>query len=463
MDFDYEEDSFIDYDDEDDEVFINQDNGDDSDDNDDDVDSGGAQNAVKEDLKKRGKERVVKMSFASLLKVRQKTLKTAFITTVRKMVIKNTEIAVRCGMILHHIVMNCVTSGIIDPPDFCSRKFIEASLNYNMSSTNGLLLAAKEAFGDDFAPEYEEMTGCGWLLGYLANTYIGNITSLTKGKWKAVINDSIEAYGIVYLRNASKQGRYRTKREIRRQIFMPGADRPNTAPNLDQEAINLVKFHRRGFRLRGNQILDKNYINNSIESFHYYILHYGHCLQRQERLERTWNDSHPPSQSIGLKKRLPLPFFKREQCKSVKIDKRGLYYILSEYRKAVRINTPDFQFPSMAPVFPTVEKKFTDIMYSNWMNFLFRIDKVLGKTKIFKSCGVGIITNGVSASVLFFSPRPPNPEEDEALLQSIQQLSMNPLNDDDISTVIDEDCNNDGDDETIGDDFSTVYIHDGTV
>jgi len=50
MDFDYEEDSFIDYDDEDDEVFINQDNGDDSDD-DDDVNSDGAQNAVKEDKK----------------------------------------------------------------------------------------------------------------------------------------------------------------------------------------------------------------------------------------------------------------------------------------------------------------------------------------------------------------------------------------------------------------------------
>jgi len=92
--------------------------------------------------------------------------------------------------------MNCVTSGIVDPPDICSHKFIEASLNYNMIPTNGLLLAAKEAFGDDFAPEYEEMTGRGWLLGYLANTYIGNIISSTKGKWKAVINDSIEAYGM---------------------------------------------------------------------------------------------------------------------------------------------------------------------------------------------------------------------------------------------------------------------------
>ncbi len=116
-------------------------------------------------------------------------------------------------------------------------------------------------------------------------------------------------------------------------------------------------------------------------------------------------------------------------------------------------------------------------MYSNWMNFLFRIDKVLGKTKIFKRSGVGIITNGVSASVLFFSPCPPNPEEDEALLQSIQQLSMNPLNDEDISIdsstinsiivvnegVMDEDGNNDDNVETIGDDFSTVYIHDGTV
>ena len=82
--------------------------------------------------------------------------------------------------------------------------------------------------------------------------------------WKHHIIDKREMEGCHQWQYRSlRNGRYQTKREIRRQIFTPGADRPNTAPNLDQEAINLVKFHRRGFRLQGNQILDKIYINNS--------------------------------------------------------------------------------------------------------------------------------------------------------------------------------------------------------
>jgi hypothetical protein len=55
------------------------------------------------------------MSFGALIKIRNKNHKRIFIETVQKMVIKNTEIAIWCGMMMHHILMNCVSNGIAVP------------------------------------------------------------------------------------------------------------------------------------------------------------------------------------------------------------------------------------------------------------------------------------------------------------------------------------------------------------
>ncbi len=38
-----------------------------------------------------------------------------------------------------------------------------------------------------------------------------------------------------------------------------------------------------------------------------------------------------PRRTIGLKKRMPLPFYKSGDCKSVQVDQKGLYYILRSY------------------------------------------------------------------------------------------------------------------------------------
>ena len=246
--------------------------------------------------------------------------------------------------------------------------------------------------------------------------------------------------------------------------------------------MNLVNFHRVGFRVQGDQVLDKRYINSTLDSFRYYILHFGYCVQRQENLETTWNNAHPPSQHIHLKKRCPLPFFNKGQRKSIYIDKRGLYYILNEYRNAVNeyrvslpIDTPEFQFPTTLP-FPSVEKKFNEDMFVQWMKYLFRMEKVLDGTKIFKRTGVGFTTNAVCASVLYNTPSPPDEEEEELLL-SIQQLSLTPPDDyeeedddDDVEDngdeIIDDEERNCRDEEVIIQDNSSVlsaYIHDGTL
>ena len=131
------------------------------------------------------------------------------------MVLKNTEIAVRCGMMMHHIIMNCVANNIAVPV-FTDRGFVEKVLNYIKDPSNLLVTQAKNAFHPSFRPVNETMDGRPWLLGYLARIYRGNIISSTKAKWRAFIKDSVDAYGIVHLYNYRKQERYRIKKEISR-------------------------------------------------------------------------------------------------------------------------------------------------------------------------------------------------------------------------------------------------------
>ena len=61
---------------------------------------------VREDPLQWQKLRVIKLSLSSLVKIRNTTLKKLFINTFLKFVMTNTELAVRCGMIMHHVVMN---------------------------------------------------------------------------------------------------------------------------------------------------------------------------------------------------------------------------------------------------------------------------------------------------------------------------------------------------------------------
>jgi len=145
---------------------------------------------------------------------------------------------------------------------------------------------------------------------------------------------------------------------------------------------------------------------------------------------------------IHLKKRLPLPFYKKQQRKSVYIDVKGLYFILKEYRQAVRSDpenpNPDFQFPILAPEFPTAYRRFSPF-YADWMQFLFRIDKVLDGKKQFKDTGVGMTTNAVCASVLYEIEHDTT-EADNELLRCIKLLSFYPPDDD--RTVYSDGCCN---------------------
>ena len=253
-------------------------------------------------------------------------------------------------------------------------------------------------------------------------------------KCKAVINDSINTYAIIHLRRASRQATDRIKKEIRRQILSPASNPPNNAPQLDGHAIELVTFHRQGFRLREGRPLTETYIKQTKGMFRHYILHFGQCLRRQEDLEREWNATHSPKRRIKLKKRFPLPFFTIEKSKSLQIDKKGLYFIINEFRKT------GGNLGANHPPIPTGHNAFNRGLYCEWIMYLFNIKKIMDGTKMFKFSGVGITTNAVSASVHYTKPEW---DEDASLHQSIMALNLTPRckDDEDEDTVEDESYN----------------------
>jgi hypothetical protein len=314
------------------------------------VTNNGSDNAIaKKDSFKRGGERSIKLTFSHLVKLDNARDKRLFIDTVQKYVINNSEIAVRLSIIMHHIVMQCVHDNGTLPNDFCSRRFLEQASNWTgwRYTPHHLVSNACVDFGA-FAPTYAHLDGKSWLLGYLQSCYNGNIVTSIKGKWKAFINDSIDTYIKIHRRDASDQLCRRTMMELRRQILTPAKPRPNTAPQLDEHAEELVIFHRQGFRLEGDEPLTDDTIADGKDKYHHYILHFGHCLRREEALESAHNDIHPPKYHIHLKKRMPLPFFGIGSRKSVQIDKKGMFWILKEFGKAGgQLHHPD------APNMPT--------------------------------------------------------------------------------------------------------------
>ena len=89
------------------------------------------------------------------------------------------------------------------------------------------------------------MPGRPWLLGYIKSMYQGNIVASIKGKWIALINDSITSFVRIHRVDETQQVKDRTTHELNRMILTPAHPRPNTAPNLEEEeaAMMLLVFH----------------------------------------------------------------------------------------------------------------------------------------------------------------------------------------------------------------------------
>ena len=208
-------------------------------------------------------ERVIKLSLGKLIKSNEHIDKPLLIGVIEQYVLKNSELFTRLGIIMHLIVMRCVQENHSLPPKFCDEEFIAHAANWFgwRNQLHPLIQWAVEQYGPHLLPDIP--LGKSWLLGYIVNMVHGNTITSIKGKWKAVIKDSIDGFARVVLQEdptLSDQQINRIKAEIRRQIFSQASERPNTAPHLQPNAFELVSFHRQGFRIGGDISLNKFYI-----------------------------------------------------------------------------------------------------------------------------------------------------------------------------------------------------------
>ena len=163
-----------------------------------------------------------------------------------------------------------------------------------------------------------------------------------------MINDSIWSFVQINLdKNKTEQMRDSHTREIRWMILTPTCPQPNTAPDLvdDNKVLELAHFHRSGFRLGEQEVLDNDYIAANGASFYDFVHLFWCCMQHPTDLETPWNASHSQDNQIWLKKWMPLAFFHIGSRKSIQIDRKRLYFILSHYKKVCA------DFPDGSPDF----------------------------------------------------------------------------------------------------------------
>ncbi len=116
--------------------------------------------------------------------------------------------------------------------------------------------------------------------------------------------------------------------------FLSGFRTSQYCPSPPTECIGTGQLPLSRIPDGGDISLNKFYIAKNEQSYHHFVLHFGHCLRRQEDMENKWNANHLLAERIGLTKRTPLPFYKSGTHKSVQIDQKGLYYILRSYIRA---------------------------------------------------------------------------------------------------------------------------------
>ena len=147
--------------------------------------------SLKEDVLVNGGERVIKLSLFRLAKNNDK-----FISVIQNMVIKNTDIAVRGSIIINYVVSSSIKQKTPLPSNFCKRTCLKHVFIWAIhlhQITNPQLRHAVEEIGNS-PVSGEDMPGRPWLLGYIESMYQGNIATSVKGKWIALINDSITSF-----------------------------------------------------------------------------------------------------------------------------------------------------------------------------------------------------------------------------------------------------------------------------
>lgn len=273
-----------------------------------------------------GDRRVIKHSLHRLTRGNQ-----ALATTIERLVIMNSRIAVRGSMVMNHLVIYCTANDIplpvldqnliYDAFNFCPRKGFDSIKNEHLRH---VVKETKHVFPN---PSDGDVALRGVLIGHLVNQYTANIKSSIVGKWYSVIKNSINTHLKIYYPEVDGKERKNMFNKINKRITRPQPDQDDEE-YLDEAALELVQFHRSGFGVDDDGWVNNIFIDNKMqtaEGISNLIQHFSQCLLLQCNAETEYFDGEN-----CLRKQTALPEF----CigrKSINIDQKGLYYLVKQY------------------------------------------------------------------------------------------------------------------------------------
>jgi hypothetical protein len=213
--------------------------------------------------------------------------KKLIIKAIDKLVLLNSKIAVRGSMIMNYLVAKCIDEGTVLPP--INQALLYKAFNWNHQTALSEQFPEIEGrIPNPLTAEDVRIDGKSWLIGYLVVLYMANIKTSIRGKYNSVIKQSIKGYIKAYLPNASKDDISTISFYLKRCICRPRSETEEQYSHLDEDARDLVKFHRDGFGVNDDGYINDIFIDSVLkgqESISRVVMHFAKCLERQQLLE----------------------------------------------------------------------------------------------------------------------------------------------------------------------------------
>jgi hypothetical protein len=338
--------------------------------------------------------RCIKLSLSHLVRGNE-----GIISAIDKLVILNSQIAVRGSMILNLLAVHCSWNNR-SLPTLEHNLIYQAFASYDCINIPGyikddqlrrVVLDVQHLIPLPFTnADGSIIMGKSWLIGYLVEMYQANIKASIVLKWKSVVSNSIDSHLAMFKPDLSENKRKTWWKNIYKRITRP-VPKPGTPNRLDSHALRLVKFHRDGFGVEDDSWINDNYMKfvntQGMDRITRVIGHFSQCLRRQCMFEDIMG------QPNSLKKNMALPVFHVGRI-SIQIDKKGLYYVLNQYNSSNPLETFDLGKGG--------DKNFSQHLFKKYMNKLFCINELIhakSPSKMFRWSGVGVTTDGVKSSL----------------------------------------------------------------
>jgi hypothetical protein len=236
--------------------------------------------------------RAIKQSLHSLAQGNAK-----LITSIEKMVIMNSRIAVQGSMVMNLLAIYCMENDILLPE--IDQKLIYDAFNFfprkgfNSIKNIHLQHVVNETINIFPNPSNGDAALWGALIGHLVVQYTANIKSSIVEKWYSVIKDSINTHLKIHFPDLSKKEAKNMFNKIYKRITRPLPDEEDDE-NLDEASFELVGFHRAGFGVMDDGWINNIHIENKMRTTKgvtSIIQHFLLCLHLQCTSETEFYDS----------------------------------------------------------------------------------------------------------------------------------------------------------------------------